>query len=769
MGKHPPHEADGQDEPKAKTRRTLKKAHPTTDFRLGPRNPSTAPVPARSASKAKPQSRAEFEEDGIEDKKCEDKPKRKKQRTEQEKTAVEPDPREPNTWRRDISVSDMKALVKPILKKAACPPYKSIRVLVKRSDFDSARELLQKHLRPFQSAWLDVQRYLDDYLNNKEQLITMPLAERDPWICQLKRDLCQSTPSSTKPQVISLSSCRGSGKTTLLKYVAGNTLHDWTAAGRIIVRDCNKAAIEEKWAEQLLWGNRDPALALCNLVCAHVEEVTGTTIEPEARKPSKAYELWISATKKRFNLDDTQSKKLRPIILLDTCEIFALEEFRWKRHSSTKEASSALEAFCFVVPAPYAIVVFGCYSAITTDRVVLANANVSSLRTLPPLTLKGYDEATGYWKTRVHRGVRVPLHELSGGLPRLLQLAHLRYEVSLAEEAWDAVSEGISIWREKGQELYQQSASTHTYSLLASATKFPVRGNEQVILPPDVALPKDTQKMTYRQATEQSMCALIEPEHGPVTVVVPPVLLAERNEFGMETPIKPSQLHPLLFEETLELERIRSLPNARCLHFEEPFLHSVYARYLLVWWRQQREFCNNSAWVPLEEVLVGALSKDDEIRLKGIEVSLKGGVADTPRSGDYGHAVQDSVTWASSKNRTAHHDAYLWCRVAGSKDACPMALRLRRGQPNSNREMYDQIFPTERSRSPLPLPLLVVHLDRAACVKGERCLKNIGDSGLNEDEHKALLSHIVFVDASAMSPTAWLKLVKQRGLDSFVS
>jgi hypothetical protein len=91
-----------------------------------------------------------------------------------------------------------------------------------------------------------------------------------------------------------------------------------------------------------------------------------------------------------------------------------------------------------------------------------------------------------------------------------------------------------------------------------------------------------------------------------------------------------------------------------------------------------------------------------------------------------------------------------------------MALRLRRGQPNSNREMYDQIFPTARSWNPLPLPLLVVHLDRAACEEGERWLKNIADSGLNEDEHKALLSRVVLVDASAMSPTAWLKLVKQK-------
>ncbi len=365
----------------------------------------------------------------------------------------------------------------------------------------------------------------------------------------------------------------------------------------------------------------------------------------------------------------------------------------------------------------------------------------------------------------------MPLHELSGGIPRLLRAAHESYDVSLGDGAWNAVSTGIEEWRDQCQSMYpHDSDCPRVYSmLLASATKFAVSENQEVILPPREELRgPPPAKMSYKAATEASLCGRVQKpgsklaDDSSMTIVVPPILAGDETDFGMrELPITPSQLHPLLESPLLKL---RTSPDVRATLIEKPFLYSLYARYLLVLWKNQRA-TRASGWVPLEEVLAGAVSDAGGMNLKGIEVCLKRGVEESPRHGDDKHARPDTVTWTGGANRSPHHDAYLWCRTSGQpsgKSLHGMALQLGHGRPKEAREIYRQTFVNPDLRRPLALPLLVVCNHRAARDEAEWRIKNNAIKGLSKEQRRALQSRVVFVDASAMSSTAWLKLVRQR-------
>jgi hypothetical protein len=710
-------------------------------------------------------------------------------------TSLPPDPRDPRTWPATISAAEIEELLKPILKEGASISYTALQTLTATGEFDSASRLFTPCLQPTQMGPLDVQKYLDKHLNNVDQLIAMELVERSTVIDKLARRL-EPTPGNSKRRVISMYSCRGSGKTAVLKYLAGNTLYDSTAAGRIIVRDCSAAKTED-WMKQLL-DERNPSAALCSLVCAHVREVTGQPMKPEPGQDlAQVYEQWIRATKERFNLNDKQSSKLRPIILLDTCEKLAVpfpqRKHRPSENNPAPREYTVLEAFCFEVPVPEAIVAFGCNASIDmSDPTILTEADVTTLSALPPLSFNGYREATGIrcWKSQVDFPLVRPLYELAGGIPRLLRAAHKPFRISLAGGAWKAVSTGMKLWREDCQGIYEyESGTPHKYSLmLASSTKFPVTENQEVILPPDAELTTPSTNMTYREASEKSMCAqvwndVVKTRNESIRVVVPPILLTDETNFGMsKVPIKPSELHPLLGEENLK--KLRSSPDKRGCLFEKPFLHSLYARYLLVWWRKLRtpsstgQFLTptgpDSGWVPLGEVLAGALSAEGRAKLQGIEVCLQDGLQNPEsKSGDYNCALANSVTWTGGVNPSAHHDAYIWCRAPAKasasfggvtiRDADPvtnaMALQLRHGQPKENEEIYRQTFEKPDGQHHLALPLLVVYRDWATRDEGERRWKNIALKRLSEDQRKALPSRVVFVDASAMSSTAWLDLV----------
>jgi hypothetical protein len=93
-----------------------------------------------------------------------------------------------------------------------------------------------------------------------------------------------------------------------------------------------------------------------------------------------------------------------------------------------------------------------------------------------------------------------------------------------------------------------------------------------------------------------------------------------------------------------------------------------------------------------------------------------------------------------------------------------MALQLRHGKAKENSDILKQTFKTKKGKDLLPLPLLVVHCNQAVREEGERQLKNMEPSEkCSADQLKVLPSRVVFVDALAMSSTAWLQLVSPPG------
>jgi hypothetical protein len=164
--------------------------------------------------------------------------------------------------------------------------------------------------------------------------------------------------------------------------------------------------------------------------------------------------------------------------------------------------------------------------------------------------------------------------------------------------------------------------------------------------------------------------------------------------------------------------------------FERIVVHSVHARYLIVSWRLEQE------WVPLSDVLVGAVSKADRRKLKGVDVNLSNGVC-CPDDPTYATANKCRLTWCVGK-KTAHHDAYLWCRRRGREYPVPVQIRHGAEKSIGNLRKTLQTKQSKRKKdADIVGPLLVV----------------------NQNAHVLDDAGMVAVNATAMSNCDWLWLM----------
>jgi hypothetical protein len=115
---------------------------------------------------------------------------------------------------------------------------------------------------------------------------------------------------------------------------------------------------------------------------------------------------------------------------------------------------------------------------------------------------------------------------------------------------------------------------------------------------------------------------------------------------------------------------VRDAAVSRGTLFEGMIVHALHARYLIVSWRLEKE------WVPLKDVLAGAVSEADGAKLQDIKVNASQGVCrpDDPTGGTAAQAR--GVTWYAPRI-AASPDAYLWCRREDGGEY-PMAVHLRR-------------------------------------------------------------------------------------------
>jgi hypothetical protein len=663
--------------------------------------------------------------------------------------------RDPRTWPKGIKAKEIEELLKPILKDGAVVNFTALESLANDVEaLEAINSVLAPKLRPLAIGLLNVDQYVHRHLPDSSEDVPK-LIEREDWCELAKAKICKGQPTN-KVHVVSLYSCRGSGKTAFVKHMAKVELKAWTAAGRVIVRDCSAARRGvQHWVKLC---EQDKTLeALCSLIRDHVKEVTGQEMDPTITQAKDAYASWIAHTATRFCLTEDQSKALPPIILLDTCEVLATVNSPSQKHKSGTELT-ALEAFCIRVPNSYSILACGCTTSIEKSDVMLRDAVVTELPALKPLSVEGYRRAASEcWNTPVDPELAEPLHELGAGLHRLLRRAHEPFSVSLGRKAWNAVSIGLDAWHQNCRELFNETTlrSVEAYSLfLASTTKLSVQENEPVIIPPGAQMDPTRPAMTYRLATERSLAARIGDKQMPLRrVVVPPILFTDASMFDITPPIKPSQLHPLL--DTENLLSVRSSAMERGKLFEKPLLYSVYGRYLLTSWRRSRNGAGDADWVSLEEVFQGALSDRGRSDLRGTEVCLKNGVDEKPDGGSLTNAKPGYVTWTGGVNPTAHHDSYLWCRQGVNGQPQPMALQLgHHGDIKAKYQLRSQTLRRKHKAAPkrqrqLELPLLVAYKDLEARNRGEA----------NWDGPQK----IVFIDASAMSSIAWLDLVSDSG------
>jgi hypothetical protein len=487
---------------------------------------------------------------------------------------------------------------------------------------------------------------------------------------------------------------------------------------------------------------------LCALIRMHVSSVTGREQDESSySNPEMAYASWIRETSEYFGIPAGMAN-VEPLIVLDTCELLALDNHKTLRHKMSGTPYTLLEAFCLAVPSPHRIFAIGCNAMISTDEVFLTMARVTKLPALAPLTEAGYVLASESWKSKVDKDMQTPLHHWAGGLPRLLRLAHQ----PLAQAVSVSLARGCLSAFERCFETYQSAAQTdyklkderlaHAYAcLLASSTKARVSGK--------IAVDPQWSKGSIAECTydEAAMLSIGAYDEATCRFTLPPITLSDQVVSRMKTcPILPSQLHPFLAGDVIKhFGKHSDVERGRL--FEKPFMYAVYARYLLVHLRNRKK-----QWVPLAKVFEGALHPDQIAFVVQYEVNLSGGVV--PAKGQaYGDATKHALTYVGG---SAHHDAYVWCRKAGGGPAFAAPLQLRHGQPKAKSALVRQLGEKAPPASEKKKKDEVANNEETEEVPQVPFLLSVNQNACDTfPEHE----NIIMVNADAMSTISWLWLV----------
>ncbi|CUE77793.1 Bodo-specific multi-copy gene family, putative [Bodo saltans] len=235
----------------------------------------------------------------------------------------------------------------------------------------------------------------------------------------------------------------------------------------------------------------------------------------------------------------------------------------------------------------------GCNAKIEQGVMEATLGHIWNIGPLQPLSDEGHQEAIETsWKVPFDPNVRETVHQLAGGLPRLLRAAHeFPKAVCLAHGSYNALPACFEAYKEYAKKNYPIQGTcvslAHT-CMLASSTKATVRGNDAISLNPAWV---EERKGTARRGK------------GPRKV---------------------------------DVDRVRL--------FEKPFLYAVYARYLLVLWKGT----NKAPWVSLEKVFAGAIHPEQQHILKQYEVNLSGGLVTNIHQGSYENAAKRALSYVGA-------------------------------------------------------------------------------------------------------------------------
>jgi hypothetical protein len=132
--------------------------------------------------------------------------------------------------------ADIQRLLGPHLKPDSGLNFHSLALLLSTGDFKSLNLLYQGALTPAVDR-VDVAALLNAHLNNIDSAASVALQERDAYLVELDKGLSLKD----KKGIAVCYAMRGSGKTQLIKYFVHSRRLNAAAAGRVIVRCCERA------------------------------------------------------------------------------------------------------------------------------------------------------------------------------------------------------------------------------------------------------------------------------------------------------------------------------------------------------------------------------------------------------------------------------------------------------------------------------------------------------------------------------------------------
>ncbi|CUG42687.1 Bodo-specific multi-copy gene family, putative, partial [Bodo saltans] len=603
------------------------------------------------------------------------------QRHDNQKAKRVPDYDDPNTWPKDLTEDDTRAILRGKVSENTPVDYLLLTALRRANMFDRLSQKLRRIIKQPPSVHVNAEEYLSEYLINKRFPCSMALQDRAEASKHLTELLDKVHEASNKRCIISCFSPRGSGKTQFVKYYFFKFHEEAIKHGRVIVRCCDKAESGgERWIKLVMEGKykRTPldhaTAGLCELIRSHAQSVTGLDQQKSDYDTNeKAYASWIRVTKSHFNIPDGLA--MNPLIVLDTCEVLGVTDCKHEVHKTTRPGTpyTLLELFCSAIPSPHKIFVIGCNARMQYVGMAATFANIDEMQPLQPLSESAHKDAVASWGKgvkdwKIDEAVCKPIYHWTAGSPRLLLAAHTLFSgtISLANGNADAVYTCFIQFQEYASSLYKMLPEWLPYAvscLLVSSTKVKVKN-------PDNCIPinPDWKKFlgvswgeggTFREAAGWSMGTYVLKDQ---LFVVPPIIFSDdvmkslmvekyvngKMEEVDDALIMPSQLHPYFSQEEVAAQLGRSSPTERGNLFEKPFVYAVYARYLLAYWEKPR-----SKWVPLTKVFDGAFQQQQEDIMKGYEVNLSGGVRMRLTKQLYSNAVPNALTYFGS---SAHHD-----------------------------------------------------------------------------------------------------------------
>ncbi|CUG81156.1 Bodo-specific multi-copy gene family, putative [Bodo saltans] len=382
---------------------------------------------------------------------------------------------------------------------------------------------------------------------------------------------------------------------------------------------------------------------LCELIRGHVATVTGRPQAPANYSTAEAaYKMMEDETKLYFRIPD-DAKDVYPLIVLDTCEVLAELHHAFNKHKSGIP-HTLLESFCSKVPSPRCIVAICCNAKFEQDELTASHAHLISIGPLQPLSAEGHHKAiTKSWGVEgIDPHVRTIVHQLSGGVPRLLRAAHqFPATVTFAYGSFNALPHCFESYSKYAAEQYSIEGKWTFLAytcLLASSTKAIVLGDHPIPLNPawkkawketewgkQTASGEDPPLPTFKDASLASIGTYIPGSSNFYEVsehfIVPPItFLDEHAKPG--APIMPSDLHPFL-----SIDVIKHLGSWSDLDRGRLFEKAIHVRCV-------------------RALFAGVLEEHQEVHpdqvhiLERYEANLSGGLVTDVAEGLYEHAAR---------------------------------------------------------------------------------------------------------------------------------